>query len=97
MIDAISPKERLRRLSPSRWEHRLALCFIAVAIVLALMLEPSKARASDMPPFSIGHPICPGGFTIAQRLDTRNAAGTITKSVWVRKCTNGRIVYGRKV
>jgi hypothetical protein len=38
MIDAISPKERLRRLSPNRWEHRWALCFIAAAYILGLML-----------------------------------------------------------
>jgi hypothetical protein len=53
--------------------------------------------ASDMPPFRIGDPMCNTGFTIAQRYDTRNAAGTIIKSVWIRKCTKGRIVYGRKV
>jgi hypothetical protein len=50
--------------------------------------------ASDMPPFKLDHPICPGGFWIAQRYDERNAAGAIIKSVWVRKCTKGRIVYG---
>jgi hypothetical protein len=75
-----------------RW--KLVACIIAAAIILALTLE---VRASDMPPFSIGHPLCQTGFTIAQRYDERNSAGTITKSVWVRKCTKGRIVYGRKV
>jgi len=37
--DAISARERLARLSPDRWQGRLALCFIAAAIVLALMCE----------------------------------------------------------
>jgi hypothetical protein len=48
-------------------------------------------------PFTLAHPLCQTGFTIAQRYDERNAAGTIIKSIWVRKCTKGRIVYGRKV
>ena len=61
-------------------------------LTLALTLE---ARASDMPPFKLDHPICPGGFWIAQRYDERNAAGTIIKSVWVRKCTKSPIVVFR--
>jgi hypothetical protein len=59
-------------------------------LLLALMCE---ARASDMPPFKISDPMCNTGFTISQRYDERNAAGAITKSVWVRKCTKGRIIY----
>ena len=49
-------------------------------------------------PFTIAHPLCQTGFTIAMRYDERNAAGAIIKSVWVRKCVRvPRIVYGRKV
>jgi hypothetical protein len=36
--DIISPRERLSRLSPNRWQSRLALCFIAAACILGLML-----------------------------------------------------------
>jgi len=98
MTEAISARERLARLSSTRWQSKLALCFIAVAIVLALMLEPRKARASDMPPFKIADPICQTGFSISQRFDERNSSGAIIKSIWVRKCVRvPRIVYGRKV
>ena len=49
-------------------------------------------------PFTIGHPMCQTGFTIAMRYDQRNSSGAIIKSVWVRKCVRvPRIVYGRKV
>jgi hypothetical protein len=65
-----------------------------VALLLILMCE---ASASDMPPFKIGDPMCNTGFTISMRFDTRNAAGTIIKSVWVRKCTKGKVIYGGKV
>jgi hypothetical protein len=92
--DAVTPKDRLRCITPECWQWKLVACIIALAIILALTLE---ARASDMPPFKLDHPICPGGFTIAQRYDERNAAGTIIKSVWVRKCTKGKIIYWGKV
>lgn len=36
--DAITPSERLARLSPNAWQMKLALCFIAAACVLGLML-----------------------------------------------------------
>ena len=65
-------------------------------LLLALMCE--NVNASDMPPFKISDPMCNTGFTVAMRYDERNSAGTITKSVWVRKCVRvPRIVYGRKV
>ena len=49
-------------------------------------------------PFTLAHPLCQTGFTIAQRFDERNAAGAIIKSVWIRKCVRApSIVYGRKV
>ncbi len=38
MIDAISPRERLVRLSQDRWQGRLAMCFIAAACILGLMM-----------------------------------------------------------
>ena len=48
-------------------------------------------------PFTLAHPMCQTGFTIAMRYDQRNSAGAIIKSVWVRKCVRvPRIVYGRK-
>jgi len=47
-------------------------------------------------PFTIGHPMCQTGFTVAQRFDQRNSAGTIIKSVWVRKCVRvPKIIYRR--
>ncbi len=49
-------------------------------------------------PFTLLHPLCQTGFTIAMRFDERNSSGAIIKSVWVRKCVRvPRIVYGRKV
>jgi hypothetical protein len=91
--DSVTPQDRLRCVDPECWSWKLAMVLIAAAIVLALMLE---ARASDMPPFKLSHPLCQTGFTIAQRFDERNAAGAITKSVWVRKCAKTpRVIYKR--
>ncbi len=36
--DAITPRQRLERLSSDRWQYRLALCFIAAACILGLMM-----------------------------------------------------------
>ncbi len=36
--DAISARERLARLSATSWQFKLALCFIAAACILGLML-----------------------------------------------------------
>jgi hypothetical protein len=58
---------------------------------------PTVVAPAVAAPFTLAHPLCQTGFTIAMRHDERNAAGAIIKSVWVRKCTKGRIVYGRKI
>src|SRR5258706_15166692 len=58
----------------------------------------TPAQAAGAAPFTLLHPMCQTGFTIAMRFDERNSAGAIIKSVWVRKCVRvPRIVYGRKV
>jgi hypothetical protein len=49
-------------------------------------------------PFTLAHPLCQTGFTMAQRIDTRDRFDWIVKRQWtVTGCANGRIVYGRKV
>ncbi len=127
--DAVSPRQRLERLSANRWECRLAMLLFALAIILALMCENVNAapgggsqpvdrehvsqgmtvqgsrdlpaRISAVPvaaPFTIADPMCQTGFTFAQRFDQRNSAGTIIKSVWVRKCVRvPKIIYGGKI
>jgi hypothetical protein len=59
--DAITPKDRLRCVAPECWSWKLAMVFIALAIVLALMLE---ARASDMPPFKLDHPVLEVNYVV---------------------------------
>jgi hypothetical protein len=55
-------------------------------------------RTASAAPFMFSHPLCQTGFTISQRLDTRNSAGTIIKSVWVRKCARTpRIVFTKSL
>jgi hypothetical protein len=49
-------------------------------------------------PFTLSHPLCATGFTLAQRFDTRDRFGIIVKREWkMTGCAKGRIVYGRKV
>jgi hypothetical protein len=58
----------------------------------------SCAVAPSVPPFKIGHPLCQTGFTLAQRIDTRDRFDWIVKRQWtVTGCAKGRIIYGRKV
>jgi len=60
--------------------------------------EDRIATPAVAAPFTLLHPLCQTGFTLAMRFDERDSSGAIIKSVWVRKCVRvPRIVYGRKV
>jgi len=66
--------------------------------VSAGFVPVDKSVPAGAAPFTLLHPLCQTGFTVAQRFDQRNPSGAIIKSVWVRKCVRvPRIVYGRKV
>lgn len=39
MRDHITPSERLARLNENAWQLKLAMCFIAAACILGLMLR----------------------------------------------------------
>lgn len=80
MQDAISPQERLSRLSPNRWQYRLAMMFFAVAIILALTLECS---ANELIYKAV---LCPTGNSVAMRHDKRDRDGIIIDSKWKRTC-----------
>ncbi len=63
----------------------------------------ASSQASSKPtvaaPFTLSHPLCTTGFVLAQRFDTRDRFGIITKRQWkMTDCVRvPRIVYGRKV
>jgi hypothetical protein len=78
--------------------HGLKKLALLAAILILFIVAAPLALASDMPPFKLGHPLCPTGFTLAQRFDTRDSFGIIVKREWkMTGCAKGRIVYGRKV
>jgi hypothetical protein len=55
-------------------------------------------QQSGAAPFTLSHPLCQTGFTMAQRFDTRDRFGIIVKREWkMTGCAKGRIIYGRKV
>lgn len=81
MIDHIRPSERLARLSPVRWQTKLALLLIAVALVIALMCD---AHATEAQLYTLV--LCPTGNSIAMRHDKRDRNGVIVKSKWERTC-----------
>jgi hypothetical protein len=65
----------------------LALCFLAAAILIALNTEVFGA-----PWIELSHPICPSGWSIAQRYDVRDKNGQIivSKDHWIK--VNGQAV-----
>jgi hypothetical protein len=60
--------------------------------------RPRGILPAGAAPFTLSHPLCATGFTMAQRIDTRDRFDWIVKRQWtVTGCAKGRIVYGRKV
>ena len=99
------------------WEIKLALCFLAAAILIALATEAfgqkggahdqcrtcriaTQSNGSDevtgdahpIPRIQLSHPICPSGWSIAQRYDVRDRNGQIvvSKDHWIK--VNGRVM-----
>jgi hypothetical protein len=78
------------------WERKLAACYALVVVIIALGLAfcTKKAEGAEVPKFTLSSPICPNGFWIAQRYDTRDKRGVITNAVWITRCAKTpRIIY----
>src|SRR3977135_1310427 len=78
----------------------LFACATVITVVASLTRRPTAAIPSRNTPeaFVLSSPLCPPGFALAQRFDTRDRFGIIVKREWkMTGCAKGRIVYGRKV